>query len=64
METTRSKRRLKEIEVMSKEMTKDKAMEIIQVALEGYIETCLENEEEFQQERKDLDDAWEIIKGD
>ena len=38
------------------------AMETIQTALEGYIETCLEDEEEYKQERKDLDDAWGILK--
>ena len=37
------------------------AMETIQTALEGYIETCLEDEEEYKQERKDLDDAWGIL---
>ena len=43
-------------------MDQNEAMEIIKTALEGYIETCLEDEEEYKQERKDLDEAWEIIK--
>ena len=38
------------------------AMETIQTALEGYIETCLDDEEEYNQERKDLYDAWGILK--
>ena len=45
-------------------MDQNEAMEIIKTALEGYIETCLEDEEEYKQERKDLDEAWEIIKAE
>ena len=42
-------------------MHHNEAMEIIKTALEGYIETCLEDEEEYKQERKDLQEAWVIL---
>ena len=40
---------------------REAAIVTVSIALEGYIETCLEGDE-FEEDRKSLDAAWRTIK--